>query len=84
MKGERRVSALAAGYGLHPTMTHQWKKALLRRSRRNFERGGQKAPEVAADTVPALHAKIRSRRLPLMATLGTYAFPRMDKVKVRQ
>ena len=29
MKGERTVSELAAEYGVHPTIIHQWKKALL-------------------------------------------------------
>ncbi|HWL57558.1 MAG TPA: transposase, partial [Paracoccus sp. (in: a-proteobacteria)] len=28
VKGERTVSELAAEYGVHPTMIHQWKKAL--------------------------------------------------------
>jgi transposase-like protein len=27
--GERMVSELAGEYGVHPTMIHQWKKALL-------------------------------------------------------
>ena len=26
VKGERTVSELAAEYGVHPTMIHQWKK----------------------------------------------------------
>ena len=29
LKGERTVSELAAAYEAHPTMIHQWKKALL-------------------------------------------------------
>ena len=29
LKGERTVSELAAAYEVHPTMIHQWKKALL-------------------------------------------------------
>ncbi len=29
VKGERTVSELAAEYGVHPTMIHQWKKSLL-------------------------------------------------------
>lgn len=29
LKGERTVSELAAEYGVHPTMIHQWKKALV-------------------------------------------------------
>lgn len=58
LKGERTVSELAAEYGVHPTMIHQWKKALLEGAADIFERGGKKAPEVDEDTVRALHAKI--------------------------
>ena len=59
VKGERTVSELAAEYGVHPTMIHQWKKALLEGAADIFERGGgKKAPEVDEDTVRALHAKI--------------------------
>ena len=29
VKGERTVSELAAEYGVHPTMIHQWKRSLL-------------------------------------------------------
>ena len=29
VKGERTVSELAADYGVHPTMIHQWKRSLL-------------------------------------------------------
>lgn len=58
MKGERTVSERAAEYGVHPTMIHQWKKALLDGAADIFERGGEKAPEVDEDTVRALHAKI--------------------------
>ena len=58
MQGERTVSELAAEYGVHPTMIHQWKKALLDGAADIFERGGKKVPEVDEDTVRALHAKI--------------------------
>ena len=59
VKGERTVSELAAEYGVHPTMIHQWKKALLEGAADIFERGGgKKATEVDEDTVRALHAKI--------------------------
>ena len=33
LKGERTVSELATAYEVHPTMIHQWKKALLERGR---------------------------------------------------
>lgn len=58
VKGERTVSELAAEYGVHPTMIHQWKKALLDGAADIFERGGRRAPEIDEDTVRSLHAKI--------------------------
>jgi transposase-like protein len=58
VKGERTVSELAAEYGIHATMIHQWKKALLDGAADVFERGGKKAPGVDEDTVRALYAKI--------------------------
>ena len=58
VKGERTVSELAAEYGVHPTMIHQWKKALLDGAADIFERGGKTAPVVDEDTVRVLHAKI--------------------------
>jgi transposase-like protein len=39
LKGERTVSELAAAYEVHPTMIHQWKKALLEGAAGIFERG---------------------------------------------
>ena len=60
LKGERTVSELAATYEVHPTMIHQWKKALLEGAAGIFERGGQAAAtaETAEETVRGLHAKI--------------------------
>lgn len=59
LKGERTVSELAADYGVHPTMIHQWNKALLDGAADIFERGGKKpAAEVDEETVRSLHAKI--------------------------
>ena len=58
VRGERTVSELAAEYGVHPTMIHQWKKALLDGAADIFERGGKKAPEIDEDTMRSLHAKI--------------------------
>ena len=43
LKSERRVSELAAEYGVHPTMIHQWKKALLDGAAHIFERDGKKS-----------------------------------------
>jgi transposase len=58
VKGERTVSELAAEYGVHPTMIHQWKKALFDGAADIFEPGGKTAPVVDEDTVRSLHAKI--------------------------
>ena len=58
LKGERTVSELASAYGVHPTMIHQWKKALLEGAAGVFERGSRMAPDVDEDTVRDLHAKI--------------------------
>jgi transposase-like protein len=58
VKGERTVSELAAEYGVHPTMIHQWKRALLDGAADIFERGGKRAPEIDEDTVRSLHTKI--------------------------
>ena len=52
LKGEETVSELASRFGVHPTMIHQWKRALLEGASGVFERGGRKAP------VKDLHAKI--------------------------
>ncbi|MGA0565531.1 transposase [Ancylobacter sp. VNQ12] len=64
VKGERTVSELAADYGVHPTMIHQWKKALLEGAADIFERGARKTAEVDEDVVRSLHAsdKLRLRR----------------------
>lgn len=58
VKGERTVSELAAEYGVHPTMIHQWKKSLLDGAADIFERGSKKSAEVDEETVRSLHAKI--------------------------
>ena len=59
LKGERTVSELAAAYGVHPTMIHQWKKSLLEGAAGIFERGGKAASsEIDEDTVRDLHTKI--------------------------
>jgi len=59
LKGERTVSDLASQFGVHPTMIHQWKKALLDGAPDVFERGG--TPKTAPpdkEALKTLHAKI--------------------------
>ena len=60
LKGERTVSELAAEYGVHPTMIHQWKRSLFEGAAGIFECGGKAtvAAEVDEETVHDLHAKI--------------------------
>ncbi|RDD70852.1 hypothetical protein [Paracoccus versutus] len=50
---------MAAEYGVHPTMTHQWKKAFLDGTADIFEQDSRKpAAEVDEEMVRSLHAKI--------------------------
>ncbi len=59
LKGEHTVSELATRFGVHPTMIHQWKRALLEGAADIFGRGARsKEPEVDQATVKELHAKI--------------------------
>ena len=58
LKGERTTAELATAYGVHPTMIHQWKKALLEGAADIFERGGKKTAEIDESAVRDLHAKI--------------------------
>ncbi|TYC65079.1 IS3 family transposase [Stappia sp. BW2] len=58
LKGEETVSELASRFGVHPTMIHQWKRALLDGASGVFERGGRRKPEIDEDQVKELHAKI--------------------------
>ena len=58
LKGEQTVSELASRFGIHPTMIHQWKRALLEGASDVFARGGKRKPEIDEDQVKELHAKI--------------------------
>lgn len=58
VKGEETVSELASRFGVHPTMIHQWKRALLEGDSGVFERGGRRKPEIDDDQVKEFHAKI--------------------------
>jgi transposase-like protein len=58
LKGKETAAELATAYGVHPTMIHQWKKALLEGAQDIFERGSKKTPEIDEGAVRDLHAKI--------------------------
>lgn len=58
LKGEETAVELASRFGVHPTMIHQWKRALLEGASGVFEHGGSKKPEIDEEQVKELHAKI--------------------------
>ncbi len=58
LKGEETAAELASRFGVHPTMIHQWKRALLEGAAGVFERGGKRTAEIDESQVKELHAKI--------------------------
>ena len=51
LKGDRTVNEVAAQFGVHPTLIHDWKKKLLAGAAAVFEGPAKAAP--AADAQPA-------------------------------
>ncbi len=58
LKGEETAAELASRFRVHPTIIHQWKRALLEGASGVFERGGRKNADIDEEQVKALHAKI--------------------------
>lgn len=58
LKGEEAAAELASRFGVHPTMIHQWKRALLEGASGVFERGSRKKPEIDEEQVKEVYAKI--------------------------
>jgi len=57
LKGEETVSELASRFGVHLTMIHQWKRALLEGAYAEFELCGRKTIDVDEGRIKALCAK---------------------------
>lgn len=77
LKGEMTVAALSSRFSVHPTMIHQWKKALIDGASRVFERGfAPKILELDKAALKDLHAKIVSmRQTATVGILALYRFP---------
>lgn len=58
LKAEQTVSELASQFGVHLTIIHQWKRALLEGASSVFECDGRKVPDVDEEQVKDLHIKI--------------------------
>lgn len=70
LKVERTVAELASQFGVHPTMSHSWKRALLEGASGVFELGGKKSPEIDEEQVKELQAKIGEPGDLLLADAG--------------
>lgn len=59
LTGEQMIAELVSRFGVHPTMIHHWKRALLDGACDIFERSGRsRSLEITEETVKELHAKI--------------------------
>lgn len=59
LKGEQTVSEMDSWFGVHPTVIHQWKKALLEGASELFQRGRATSdPEADLARIKDLRANI--------------------------
>jgi len=58
LQGEETAPELEGRFGVHPTLIHQWKPALLGGASVVFERGDRKKPEIDEEQVKQFHAAI--------------------------
>ncbi len=58
LKGEQTAIELASRFRVHPTMIHQWVRALLYGVSGALKRGSRRKPDVDEAQLQALHAKI--------------------------
>ena len=64
LKGEETAAALASRFGVHPTMIHQWKRALLEGASGVFGRGARRKPEIDEEQVRSSAPRSGSWRWP--------------------
>ena len=68
LKGEETASELACRFEVHPTMIHQWKRALLEGASGGFERDGRRTPETDEEQMKDFHAKIGELAVTFLGT----------------
>lgn len=51
LKGDRTINEIAAQFGVHPTLIHNWKKQLLQSAETLFERGATNKQQDEAEQV---------------------------------
>jgi putative transposase len=65
LKGDKTVNEVAAQFGLHPTLIHDWKKKLLAGAAGIFENGAKAAPNPAEGQQAELFEQIGRLKMEL-------------------